>query len=390
MERYTEEKHPEVIYHAIDVTEPEQLKRKRPLWRRFVRVLLTFVAVTILWSTFAPVFSHTFKRDCGRHHAPVRPPQDITIPHIAFDDTGDAPLLDYTFPPDIKNFWLKQESSHVFTRTEVVGNVIVHSCEKASNISAHFKFDVSDDNLLKSLTIEPKVDGILVKLDPFSLVKQKVNATVYLIIPKNKDYKLDSLRIGTIELNVWLKDTVTTPINSAYISTVSGSATTFGKGDNVLDINNMKVQTVSGNITGEFPLHHALALETTSGDIIAEINSKPLHEKKAWFKTSSVSGPTSAKFVSHLHPRPLYSKHSSVSGDIKVYYPEDWQGGLKLKTTSGHIDVKGKGTEIVKKEKDIVGKFWKVIKGEGKSKGYIGTVSGKIGVYIGELDDKEL
>jgi len=263
--------------------------------------------------------------------------------------------------------------------------VIVHSCDKAENISAHFKFDVSDDSLLDEISIEPKRDGIVFKLDPFSIVKETVNATIYIIIPKKTDYKLTGLRIGTIELNVWLKDSFTTPVNSTFISTVSGSTTALGKDDNLLDITNLRITSVSGNINGQFPLQHALDLETTSGDIDVEINSEKLPEKTAWFKTGSVGGNTIAKFISNLHPRPLYSKHNSVSGNIDVYYPKDWQGGLKLKTTSGEIDVEGDGTKVVKKEKNIVGKLWKVIKGDGKSKGFIGTVSVKIGVYIGTL-----
>jgi len=391
-ERYVDEKHPEVVYRVVDVIEPEHPKPKRPLWRRFVRILLTFALVSMVWSTFAPIVGHAVRNHCGRHRGTDQPPQDM--PSMDYDlsdpkDTGGSPLQNFTFPADIKNFWLKQESFHGFTRTKVVGNVVVHSCEKAENISAHFKFQVSDDEIRKSISIEPKNNGILFKLDPFSVVKQTVNATIYLIIPKNKDYSLNRLQIGTVELDVWLKETLTTSINSTHISTTSGSTTALGKGDNLLDINNLKVSSVSGDIKGEFPLHHALALETTSGHITADISSKRLVEQKALFKTSAVSGATTAKFITDLQPRPLYSKHTSVSGDVKVYYPKDWQGGLKLKTASGHIDVEGEGTKVVRKEKDAVGKLWKVIKGDGKSKGYIATVSGKIGVYIGTLKNDD-
>lgn len=392
MERYADEKNPEIVYRVVDVVEPGQSKPRRPLWRRFVRVLLTVVAVSMLWSTIAPVFSHTVRHHCGRNRT-SQPPQDL-IPSVDFDfgepdESGKGPLQDYTFPPDIKNFWIKQESFHGVTRTQVVGNVIVHSSDKAQNISAHFKFDASDDAIRQKISIEPKKDGILFKLDPLSLVKQTVNATVYLVIPKKDDYGLKNLRIGTVELNVWLKDTFTTQVKSTYVSSTSGHVTALGKGNTLLNINNLKIKTTSGDIHGEFPLNHALALETTSGHIKADINSQDLRERKAWFKTGSVSGQTVARFISDLHPRPLYSKHQSVSGDISVYYPKDWQGALKLETTSGKIDVEGEGTKIIKKEKDVVKKLWKVIKGDGKSKGFVATVSGKIGVFIGILDNGE-
>jgi len=302
-----------------------------------------------------------------------------------------VPLQHFTFSPDIKNFWIKQDSFHGFTRTKVIGNVIVHSCDKASNISAHFNIEATDDELRSQVSIIPKEDGIQFKLNPFSLAKQTVNATIWIVIPKASDYELEDLRISTVQLNVWLKDSLTTKINSTYVSSVDGDINALGKSTDGkgLNVNNLKAKTVSSDISGEFPLHHALALETTSGKIDAAVNSADLEEETAWLKTKSVSGSTNIKFISNLHPRPLYSSHHSVSGDLSVEYPEDWQGGLKIETTSGHIDVEGKGTEIVKKEKDIVGKFWKVIKGDGKSKGFLGTVSGKIRILIGEVEDEE-
>ncbi|KAF3936197.1 hypothetical protein ABW19_dt0203770 [Dactylella cylindrospora] len=390
MERYTDvvdEKHP-LVYRVIELE--ERPKPKRPLWRRFVRVILTILVLGMVWSTVAPFLY----RNCSklRDLVPEHPiPPYLSLDLIPLDSEtdpamSDIPLQHYTFSRDLKSFWLRQDSFHGITRTEVVGNVIVHSCEKASNISAHFKFEVSDDSLLDKIEVIPRNDGILFKLDPFSIVQQTVNATIWLVIPKGGKYDLDGLRIGTTQLNIWLKDTFTTPVNSSYISSVSGSVTSFGRAakDTGLEINNLEVSTVSGEIRGEYPLNHALSLGSTSGDIDAEIASAFLEEEKAWFKTGTVSGSTTARFVSDLHTRPLYSKHNSVSGDVTLYYPEDWQGGLKLETTSGNIDVEGKGTTIVKKEKDIVGKYWKVLKGDGKSRGFIGTVSGAIKVIIGD------
>jgi len=303
----------------------------------------------------------------------------------------DIPMEHYTFSPDLKNFWIEQDSFHLPTRTNVIGNLIVHSCDKAEKISAHFKFELSDPATRSDITIEPHDDGIRFKLDPVSISRQTVNATIFLVLPKSKDYELEELRVSTINLPIWIKDTVTTKINATDISAVSGTVTNYGKAadKNALDINNLRIKTVSGSIIGEFPLNHALDLETTSGSIHADVVSANLKEEIGYLKSSTVSGDHKINFISKLNPRPLYSKHNSVSGDVEVTYPEDWQGGLKLKSTSGHIVVAGKGTRIDKKESSPVGRFWKVVKGAGKSKGSISTISGKIDILIGEEEDKE-
>ncbi|KAF3925831.1 hypothetical protein ABW20_dc0102885 [Dactylellina cionopaga] len=391
MERYTDEKHPDVIYE-IESLEFQQPKPKRPLWRRIARVLLTIGAVFTVLHLFKPVMHMRHK--CHKHQH-SHPPQDV-IPPMDLDiyeggHHGKFPVEHYTFPADLKTFYIKQESFPGISRINVIGNMIVHSCDKAQNISAHFKFELSDSELRSRLSIEPHKNGLVFKLNPLSLVKETVNATVFLVIPKSDEYNLEELTVSTISLPIWIKDTFTTKVDTLRVSTVSGPITAFGKSedDKLMDVNSVRLKTVNGLIHGEFPLNHALDLETTSGDITADVVSANREEEAGYFKTSSVSGDHTLKFISKLNPRPLYSTHRSVSGDIKIDYPEDWQGDLKLKTTSGHIEVEGKGTDVIKKEKGPVGRFWKVIKGVGKSKGSVATVSGKIDILIGEKEDDE-
>lgn len=397
-ERYTDEKHPDGVHH-VEVLEPLPQKPKRPLWRRVVRFLLTAGAIFMVWSTFAPIFSYTrCHRPNDNMHRPPQPDlsrsepisSDLIETMMSGGDGSGATYEHYTFPADLKSFWLKQESFTRLlptpTRTQVVGKVIVHSCPKAENISTYFRLSFSEPWLRESILIEPHSDGILFKLDPYSSTHAKVNATVLVVVPKSDEYSLDRLSAGTIQLPILLKDTFTTHINATSLDTISGNVFAFGKAADkkALDIANLHVGTVSGSIDGEFPLIHAVDLESTSGTITASIVSANLEEQIGYIKTSTVSGDHAISFLGKLNPRPLYSTHNSVSGNIDVKYPEDWQGGLKLKTTSGHINVRGKGTKVVKKDKDIVGRFWKVIKGDGKSKGSLGSISGTIDVLIGK------
>lgn len=56
---YTDEKHPEgelvEVYEVVPVIEADQPRPARPLWRRLLRVLLTFLGLSMLFSAFAPV-----------------------------------------------------------------------------------------------------------------------------------------------------------------------------------------------------------------------------------------------------------------------------------------------------------------------------------------------
>ncbi|KAK6542856.1 hypothetical protein TWF694_006795 [Orbilia ellipsospora] len=404
MERYTDDKHAEVVYHIVDAAEyHQQPKPKRPVWRKVVRVLLTVAAVSMIFFTLKPVFQ-AFRHKChgGRKSDPMftipeknmNPPIDLDMDHHFLDEV-ETPYQHYDFPSNLKTFYIRQESFTGLSRVQIVGNLIVHSCDKAENISAHFKFELSDEDLRPRLAVEPHDDGIVFKLDPFTLVRETVNATIFLILPvgkvHDKDYSLEELTVSTIQLPIWIKDTVTTQMDKAEFSTVAGSVVNYGtsKDKKALDINNIRVHTVSGNIAGEFPLNNAVDLETTNGDIAADIVPSDLREQIGYLKTSTVNGNHMINFISKLNPRPLYSTHNSVNGDVEVTYPEDWQGGLKLKTTSGHIKVAGKGTKVEKKDEGPVGRFWKVVKGEGKSKGSVNTISGKIDILIGEEEDKE-
>ncbi|KAF3915591.1 hypothetical protein ABW21_db0207035 [Orbilia brochopaga] len=389
-ERYTDEKHPEGVVYHVEVAEPAP-KPKRPLWRRIVRTLLTVGAIFMVWSTLAPVFTYRCHRN--KHDLNKNPPSEFSQSmddvdtNIAFiqDDSPTVPPEYYSFSPDLKSFWLRQESILTIpTKTQVVGKVIVHACPKAANISAYVSFVLSDPSLRNGIIVDPRDDGIIFKLNPFSVKDQTVNATIVLVVPKSDSYSLDYFSAHTIQLPIYLKETFTTAVNTTRLASVSGNIFSFGKAaDNTaLNVNNVQITSVSGSINGEYPLYHALDLASTYGTITASVVSANLKEQTGFIKTNSVSGNTNINFLGKLNPRPLISKHTSVTGDINVTYPSDWQGGLQLTTTSGKITVHGKGTKVVQKKHK--GSFWRIIKGNGKSKGTFSSVSGKINVLVGQ------
>ncbi|KAF3916915.1 hypothetical protein ABW21_db0204877 [Orbilia brochopaga] len=272
---------------------------------------------------------------------------------------GTVLLKHYTFAPEITTFSVIQESFRASSsQTRVVGNLIVRPCDKISTISAHFLFSNPDTSLIRSIELEENKNGLIFRANPPSTSKQTVNATIYVLVPSNS--KLEDLKISTIEL----------PIRA-----IDYSAQKVGRS---------QLSTISGDIYGEFPLNNALNFSTTSGNITAGVHSpSDLRDGTTSLESHTISGEIKVAFITQLGQRVLNSIYQSISGDIDITYPEDWQGNLDLETMSGKIEAKGDGIQSSQENK-VVGSRWKATKGVGKSSGSLNTVSGDIEFQIGK------
>jgi len=333
----------------------------------------------MIFSTMAPMMPNC-TRKVDRVNVMDRPE------HI-----GSKPKQRFTFPADLTDFKVKQDSQSTLpTRTNVYGKVVVASCSKADNISVSFDIHVSDDSLLEKIKIEPRNNGIVFSGDVMSLVKQSVNITAFVIVPSSKDFKLKTFQIETRELDIKLAPNFNTVVNGTYFETISGNISSYGHhSTDVLMSPYLAAKSVSGSIFGRYGLGNSLSLETGSGMIAVNVTSAPFNEVEARFKTNTVSGGNYVTFAGALNPRPLISSHKSVSGNVKVHYPEDWQGKAKLASTTGDISVMGEGTKIVKKENGATGRLYKAIKGSGTSRAFFGTVSGDIVLAVGAIEKEE-
>ena len=81
----------------------------------------------------------------------------------------------------------------------------------------------------------------------------------------------------------------------------------------------------------------------------------------------------------------LKSKHTSVSGDVTLFYPWLWQGILFAETISGRQNIRGDGLEVTRSGSD----YYRHVTGK-KCKGFseltIETVSGDQSVWIGKKE----
>jgi hypothetical protein len=85
--------------------------------------------------------------------------------------------------------------------------------------------------------------------------------------------------------------------------------------------------------------------------------------------------------------RCLYSTHSTTSANIKLRYPESWEGDISLSSLTGSLQVAGEGVKLIKAGSDWPGVNKNVLarKGE-KGKGGMLTgksTSGGVDVFVG-------
>jgi len=352
-------------------------RKQRPLWRRVLRFFMTIFLLGFVWHAFVKPWAFGVAMfGCGRHNG-FRGPIDIPVVK-----TGETPFskpkMHYDFPDANDSFFVKQEQGTRFpTKTNVFGSVQFYASDN-DKTSVDFHISVSDENLWDNINIDAKKDGVVFSADGFSIVEQHINVTAIVNLSKHEDMK--KLYISTVNLDVKLQDDIENEFDVTRVSTVAGDIHVHGKHHSKCT----KVKSVSGDVKGSFDLIHALGAKTVSGDIDLTVYPIKMDDKKAWLGTDSVSGNSKVHVIHPLYSRNLKSFHRTTSGDINVRYPEEWQGKMKLTTTSGDFKIIGKNMKVFEKKKGIAGKLWRALKGDGVSRAKLSTISGDIKVSVGD------
>ncbi|KHN97783.1 uncharacterized protein MAM_04172 [Metarhizium album ARSEF 1941] len=169
----------------------------------------------------------------------------------------------------------------------------------------------------------------------------------------------------------------------------------------------VEIGTASGDITADIAMTSSAKIGSVSGDLT--VNVVPLLAKssdRASFSTDTKSGLTTVNIYeavaiempadaqSHAKDSEnrktgslamfnFGSKHSSVSGDVKLFYPATWVGRFRAESISGDISVAGKDVRITRRSRGF-GKFVEGEKGDGASFIKMGTVSGDVQLQVGK------
>ncbi|KAJ6440790.1 ankyrin repeat-containing protein [Purpureocillium lavendulum] len=82
----------------------------------------------------------------------------------------------------------------------------------------------------------------------------------------------------------------------------------------------------------------------------------------------------------------LEAKHSSISGDARLFYPASWSGHFHLQSISGNTVVRGDGIEIIRRSRGIM-KVVEGRKGDGESDIKVESMSGDMELVVGKGDN---
>ncbi|KAI5457308.1 hypothetical protein BGZ63DRAFT_428024 [Mariannaea sp. PMI_226] len=158
--------------------------------------------------------------------------------------------------------------------------------------------------------------------------------------------------------------------------------------------------TTSGDITAKLAVSSYAHIKSQSGEL--EVILQPVldsekllnSEQKPLYKTETTSGDVHFRILEPLWTGKnaagspafgsLTSKHTSVSGDIKLAYPGSWEGHLRASTLSGSQHVSGDGLKIDVWEEKPWSKKIEAHKGKGGSQMEVESVSGSEEILIGK------
>lgn len=263
------------------------------------------------------------------------------------------------------------------------------------------RFSVRTETL--NVILQPSIDLVVDELSLETIAGSVITrsafgveskSTVIIIDSGNIDGDfglLDLVRLetksGSINAHVFPQDS-NSYIAEYVAATMSGHIkTTFPKNTTILPLGRSyrsKVDTVSGSISGNYLLGDSLYQGTVSGSITASVTATG--QNHSTIITDTRQGSTNISFTNNLGDgnKSLTAKHTSISGPVRVEYPEDWEGVVTGNSISGSVRITGDGVVIVEDRKWPAGRFVKGVKGAGE---YGGTsecsaISGSVNVFV--------
>jgi len=148
------------------------------------------------------------------------------------------------------------------------------------------------------------------------------------------------------------------------------------------------VVSSSGTINGRFLHGKHSVLETSSSTITADILPYSADDYASTLHTRSASGSQKINVLSpYFDPRTtiarLSSTHFTSSGTLSLIYPDEWEGELSGRTSSGSLSLRGRDVRIIDQGSSGGGKYIVAEKGDGESKLRFNTKSGSVNAVVG-------
>jgi len=136
------------------------------------------------------------------------------------------------------------------------------------------------------------------------------------------------------------------------------------------------LRTSSGAIRGNYLHGTYTSLRSSSGSV--DVTLAPYGDAGAasTIRTNTQSGDMRLRVLDSLTAplrdrpmRALSSEHDAESGDLRLRFPDAWEGGIEAKTSSGDFDVDWDGVRLIRDERDDGG--WRrlvAVRGHGHGK----------------------
>ncbi|EFQ32998.1 hypothetical protein CGRA01v4_00522 [Colletotrichum graminicola] len=218
-------------------------------------------------------------------------------------------------------------------RPQVTGDLVVRRLQgSAPGPSVELEVVANHDGLDVGVDWDSELQRLLIKvpqrIDWTSSLRPCLAVRATLWVPENAE--LSHLYLGTTHLGVELADDLSVTIKNGFeIVAISGDVHTPVEPSSTyrLGSRDIAVKTISGDITGSWPLYDSLKIRSESGDIHANVNPQPVLEsapRPAVLEVTSISGTISIK-------EPLDQAASSTKPDA-VIPPRDYVTTLDAKS----------------------------------------------------------
>ncbi|KAF2649345.1 hypothetical protein K491DRAFT_683928 [Lophiostoma macrostomum CBS 122681] len=150
------------------------------------------------------------------------------------------------------------------------------------------------------------------------------------------------------------------------------------------------IDTKAGSVGGELIHGSKTTLSSLSGSITADVLPLGFGDETSTLETSTRAGLTEVTVQppykkAEAGMSKLVSSHKSISGNINLTYPQEWEGRVDGSSVIGEIHLEGKDLELLEEVKDPGSFRVAAKKGEGKSRMDFETVDGACDVRVGKL-----
>lgn len=253
----------------------------------------------------------------------------------------------------------KDNGYHRGVTPNVYGEVIVQPIDASGSGLIQLEIITNDDKLQIDVEFhkrDQKFEVIVPRYIDWTEPSWQPCIQLRITVSVPRDAQLESFYLDAVHLNVNIKDgLVLSSATNAQIKTVAGGVTTGhlsgGVAPYTLASRSIVIETVSGDVSGWFPLYDLLRIHTVSGEIKADLTPKPSSDKKpeqAVLDINSVSGDMkltepvsnsySDKIEDRFPPRDYVVGVSSASGNILADLA--FTTTAKFETVSGHQKLK--------------------------------------------------